>query len=549
MKLQKYKFCLSLFLLNMILLFIKQFIIYRLYKYLSPFEHCIEYLISDLYFLIIIAFFCTINYNTNNKAINVTTNIIILFLILLFYIDIFTIYYFQTHETIISIISITKFWWNWFTGIWIFWSIAFIITLWLCTILSKLKWIQKYALKCFSTTTFTICLITWLIIYFIQSFIFNVPIPYTRNIVSINIQAISNMTEKDILTDAKYEDYIKFERWDWKDVNIILIFAESLSAIDSANLWWEDNMPYLDQIQKNWITFTNFISNGTESCQAHVSTLIGIIPKKDYTYNYYFGEWLADFLNKQWYNTTFISATPLSFANQIDFIKRIWFQTIIWEEAFESEQKYTFDSVPDGKLYERILQEIQNQTWKYFIGWQTISFHTPYDTPLWKTEKLALQYSDEELYKFYQWLQDLWFFDNWILFIIWDHRKRSPAKSWEVYTFWDMRNYRSVATVVGTWIQPYTTNTNIIQHSDFYYSIKKLVWRWYIAMDTFYNNIFQETASRTRWITSNSFTILKWNKYYEVYIDDIKKNYKDIFRYYAAQKKRFYNKVISQPLN
>ena len=74
-------------------------------------------------------------------------------------------------------------------------------------------------------------------------------------------------------TVLKYDDYMFNVQWKWKDLNIILVFAESLSAIDSANLWWADEMPGFDKIQNEWIKFTNFITNWTTSDTAHISTL------------------------------------------------------------------------------------------------------------------------------------------------------------------------------------------------------------------------------------------------------------------------------------
>ena len=552
MKSQEWRFCLPLFLFNILLLFAKQFVIYQSFKNLSPFKYCMDYLIADFYYLLVIAFFCTINYNAKYKATKWIVNIILLFLILLFYIDIFTVYYFQSHETIISIVSITKFWWNWFTWIWISWIIAFIIILWLCIFICKYKNIQKFAHKFFTPKIFTICFILWVIVYFIQSIIFSIPTSYTRNILSINIQSVNDMANKDLLlTDAKYGDYIKYERWDGKDINIILIFWESLSAVDSYHLWGKNNMPYLDKIQEDGITFNNFVANWVDSCHAHASTLIWTIPFEKYTYDYSFDEWLAEFLNNQWFKTIFISTSPLSFQHQRDFLEKIWFQKIIWEEAFENEEKYSFNAAPDEKLYERTLQEVQNQTWKYFIWLQTISFHGPYNTPLWKTEKLAIQYTDEELYKFYQELKRIGFFNNWILIIVWDHRKRAPAEPWESYIFWETRNYRSIATVVWTWIQPQTINSNIIQHTDIYYSIRKLLWKGDVTMDVFYNDIFSGVMNRTWWISVNSsavFSVLIWDKYRELYANDVKEKYNDIYRYYLSQKKRLYSKLTSKPL-
>lgn len=554
LKEKAWTFCFSLLIFTILLLIIKQFIIYHVYENLAPFSYCLEYLVSDFYFLLIIAFFCTINFNVKNKIIKWISNIIILFLILLFYIDCFTIYYFQSHETIFSIIEIGKFWWNWFTQIWISRFLAFIIVLGLCVFFAS-KWpIEKYSSKTFSPKNYTIYFIIWVIVYFIQSIIFSIPIYNTRNIISINLQSINKMVNEDILmTNVKYEDYIKYEKWYNKSLNIILVFAESISAIDSYHLWGKNNMPYLDKIQKDGITFTNFIANWINSCNAHVSALIWDIPVWE-GYEYKFDEWLANFLNNLWYNTTFISTAPLWFLDQRWFLRKVGFQKIIWEEAFEDKKKYSFNSAPDEYLYEKALDEIKNQTWKFFIWLQTISFHGPYSSPYCTNDGdcmyQTLNYVDEKLYDFYEELQRIRFFDNWILIIVWDHRKRSRAELWESYVFWETWKYRSVATVVWTWIQPGTINSNIIQHTDFYYSIKKLLWSWNITVNLFFNDIFSQTWSRTRWIMSNAFTVLKWNKYYIMDINTVKTEHREIYNYYlATKKKQILEDLITKRLN
>ena len=272
-------------------------------------------------------------------------------------------------------------------------------------------------------------------------------------------------------------------------------------------------------IQKDWITFKNFITNWITSDTAHIATLFGVAPlvnvwANNSTYSGYklLMQPLPEYLNTQWYNTTFISTAKLSFLNQREFLSWAWFKKIIWEEEFEENKKYTFGAAPDGDLYDRVLEEVQAQTWKYFIWLQTISFHKPYNTPYWETEELALKYSDDKLYEFYQKLQDLWFFDNWILVILWDHRKMSPAEEWESDIFWSNRYARSVATVVWSWIQPGLEKVWLVQHTDFYNSLKRLVWSWYVQVDSTYNDVFSRKVGRQRWITSARYLNSK-NKY------------------------------------
>lgn len=325
-----------------------------------------------------------------------------------------------------------------------------------------------------------------------------------------------------------FADNIVKETWNWLSPNIILVFLESFSAIDSKNSWWFDNLPLFDKIQNDWITYKNFIANWTSSSLAHISTILWMLPWRSIDYDNYnlFMEPLPKFLNSQWYNTTFISSSSLSFLNQRAFFREAWFKKIIWEEAFNSLEHYTFSAAPDEDVYNRILQETDNQTWKYFLCATTISFHKPYSTPYWRTEELALKYSEDTLFDFYSKLKDKWFFDNWILILASDHRMMNPIKDWEYELLWDARSEKIVAAVVWSWISSWIINNNIIQHTDIYHSIKKLVWTWEVELDKYYNNMFAGNKNRDRSVTVKWWSNATMNKY-DIYFDDK--------RYYSLQ--------------
>ena len=370
---------------------------------------------------------------------------------------------------------------------------------------------------------FSICCVCYALFYILLS-ISKIDIEGLDNVFTINISKLIDSdfemvpSEENGVEDKKgtYEDYVKDVIWEWRDLNIILVFAESLSAVDSFNMWWNNNIPNFDRIQRNWITFTNFITNWVTSDTAHIATLYGVMPLinvwsdgSPYSGYKLMMQPLPKYLNTQWYSTTFISAASLEFLNQRNFLSWAWFQKIIWEEEFEKNKKYTFDSAPDEDLYNRVLDEIQTQTWKYFIWLQTISYHKPYNTPYGKSEELALKYADDKLYEFYQELLKIWFFDDWILVIVWDHRKMLPAESGEIEKFGSNRYTKSVATVVWSWIQPWEVNWNIVQHTDFYNSLKLLVWHWNVKIDRLYNDIFLKNINRNWWITSARYYTVK----------------------------------------
>ena len=497
----------TLIILLFIALIIKWIIIYFSYKNLTPWENVMSCIASDIIIIFFAHLLITINYWIKKRNFRLINDLIVFLILVVFIIDIFTIYFFQSRVSLMDALELWSNWSSWFSWvinirIWtilLVWVLAF---LWIQNLTKNRKSEKKKMLIFFS-----ICCVCYALFYIIF------PISKLDSFDNIFTLNIGNSKDSDIelpTNDEKdsYEDYIEDVLWEWKDLNVIFVFAESLSAIDSANLWWNNNMPNFDKIQKDWVIFTNFIANWRSSDTAHIASLLWVMPlanitSSSSTYEWYklYMESLPNYLNSQWYKTTFISAASLDFLNQREFLSKAGFQKIIWEEEFKDNKKYAFDAAPDKDLYDRVLEEINVQTWKYFIWLQTISFHKPYNTPNWKTEELALKYSDDELYNFYQGLKEIWFFDDWILVIVGDHRKMNPWETNEDVIFWDNRHTRSVATVVWSWINPWEINWNIIQHTDFYNSIKKLVWKWYVSIDSTYNDVFSNTKNRDWWIT------------------------------------------------
>ena len=508
----------TLIILLFMALILKWVIIYLSYDNLNPWENIVSYLASDIPLIFFAHFLVMINYWIKNPKLRLLNDIIVFVVLVLYIVDMFTIFIFHSRVALADIFLLWSNGSSWFKWIINLWLSVFVITSLITFFLvqSKMKFLKKSSksmIILFSILSFFYAL------FYLMIIISKTDIDYVEDVISLNLQ---NFKNDEVVLDQEGEEVkdgyqIDKIQGEWQDPNIILIFAESISAIDSANVGWNDKMPWFDMIQKDGITFTNFITNWTTSDTAHISTLLWVIPLRNMRMGNspYSGyklkmKALPEFLNSQWYMTTFISTASLNFLNQRDFLLWAWFQKIIWEEEFENKDIYTFDSAPDKDLYDRVLQEVQAQTWKYFIWLQTISFHKPYNTPLWKTEELALQYSDEELFRFYQQLQRTWFFDNWILVIVWDHRKMNEVEEWEYDKFWSNRYTRSVATVVGAWIQPWTINSNIIQHTDFYNSIKRFVWRGYVDVDSLYNDIFTQQTNRNRWITNSSVYVENW---------------------------------------
>ena len=294
-------------------------------------------------------------------------------------------------------------------------------------------------------------------------------------------------------------------QWRKNKSNVILVFLESASSVDSRKFWGlNDRLPWLDNVSNDWTSFLNMHANGMTSDMGHIATLLWVEPLEyDYKWTRYesftgIAAPLATFFNNLWYSTTFISAATLEFLNQRDFLKNVWYQTIIWEEAFEDKAKYTFDAAPDADLYEKAIEVVKAQTWSFFLTFQTISSHTPYNTPYGRSMEWVYRYEDETFSKFYEDLKATNFFDNGILIVIWDHRKMTPLEDKEFAKWWTTAAAKIIWFMVGKWVPSNKLANGIYQQTDLFYSILHEFWSWTVEVLENYNDLFSKEISRKR---------------------------------------------------
>jgi len=298
-----------------------------------------------------------------------------------------------------------------------------------------------------------------------------------------------------------YEDRYTPTSWLNKDPNIVVLFLESFSAVDSKYISSMDNrIPKTDIIQSEGLAFGNFISNGCTSDASHIALLYGVEPWMHgdiwatslYDAYIWYTEPLPLFAKKMWYNTAFYSTVSLDFLWQYKFINRLWFDQVIGEDAFDT---YTFGAAADEHLYNRMLADIDtNPNKKMFIG-QTISTHIPFSSPYGDTEEDVYRYADDALRNFYSGLQARNFFDNGILIIVWDHRKMSPVGKDEIIQRWRSAQWRIVGAVVWKDITPGILPA-LIQHNDIHYSIKQLIADKDFLSPPFWSSLWDESIRR-----------------------------------------------------
>ena len=374
------------------------------------------------------------------------------------------------------------------------------------------------------------------------------------NIFTVNIASF--FYKNDILPQEEwpknYLDYFQIEEGEWKRPNIIFLFWESLSAIDSKKAWGNDNLPAFDKIADKGIFLSHVIENGGTSDTAHISALLGVEPLfRGTTNNIYSGYKtpttpLAQYFNELGYSTTFISTAKLTFLNQRDLIKEVGFENIIWEEAFTDKEKYSFEAASDKELYNKIIEKTEENLQiekPFLIAGQTISFHEDYESPYGNTPEKALKYADDSLDSFYKQLEEIWFFENGILIIIGDHRKRLPIEEGEKERIWYPAFYNTIGLIVGTWISP-EINTNYVQPSDLFYSLKQYTATGDFVTKKIYNSVFWDKIGRDRTLSTiyyhedEKYIIFDFSNPQEIkkYVNfsDLKKSRPDIYNYLAS---------------
>ena len=511
--------------------------------------HYLWYFVSDFLVCLILLWLVAINALIKKTLIKIIINIIISGLFLLFVLDVFTMYFFQSRISILDMSQFIN------PSLWDFsWMIISIIAV--LSVLSIITFfiVQNQRFK----KNNKIFLAIYFLLFALASLGVSLYSPgwFTSipdNIISINFTAftqnLGNLTEQNI--PDTYEKFFGKKRWADKKPNIIFLFAESLSPIDSLRVGWvHDNLPYFDFIQKQGITFTNFIANGCTSDTAHIWSLLGIEPLKFIgsrigAYSGYttYTDTLPTFFTSQWYATTFISSVNLEFLKQKSFLSEIGFSKIIGEEAFTNKKKYVFDAAPDTDLYNKTMETINKQTDPYLMVIQNISFHKPYNTPYGTNQQDALRYTDKSLYYFYLQLKKSWFFNNGLLVIVSDHRKMEPLENKEKDALGTYRYTKWLATIIGTGIVPGTINNNIIQHTDLFYGLKQLVGKWFITVSKLANDIFSKSKKRDRWIVycryfqnNNKFTIVWWPGSGTIFneLSQISASHKFIYQYLSS---------------
>ena len=394
---------------------------------------------------------------------------------------------FLTQDTIKQFISYTWILVGIFAGI-------IVCTLWLYKILQK--YIQTYLFPAVIRIGLLVISITGLFSQVKQELV-----PYKTNIITLQSKVL--LASSKLYNNSQYQDYAIIQQPQYKSPNVIVLFAESRSAIDSLRAWWlYDNFPKFDQIQEDGKTFTNFFAHGCTSDSSHIAFLQGTEPRatmlpggayeKYKDYRWYLPKYFQDY----GYNTQFFSTVSLDFLDQRSYIEKLWFNIIRGEENFITAPKYVFDAAPDQYLYDTILTQVQNTTGDFLFVAQSVSSHHPYNSPYGKIFTDAMRYSDDTFADFYAKLKEMNYFDDGYLVVFSDHRKIAPLTREEFQHFGRSAYNRGVATIIGPDIKANTFDDTPYQHIDFYHGLKLLIGQNPLTIPSITNDPFWSYVGR-----------------------------------------------------
>lgn len=230
--------------------------------------------------------------------------------------------------------------------------------------------------------------------------------------------------------------------------NIVIFLQESLGAEYVGALGGMPLTPELDKLTKEGLLFTNLYCTGTRSVRGIEAVVSGFLPspsesvvKLSNSQTGFFT--LADVLQDNGYDTSFIYGGMANFDNMAAFFNGNGFQDIVDEEDFDGDgKKYAMKGTwgySDEDLAVKANDHFKAKGKKPFFSLMfSTSNHEPFEFPdgrikLHDKEKNtvhnAMKYADFSIGKFFEMAKKEEYFKNTIFIVIADHNTRTYGKS------------------------------------------------------------------------------------------------------------------------
>ncbi len=231
-----------------------------------------------------------------------------------------------------------------------------------------------------------------------------------------------------------------------KDVppNVILIILESFSNKVISSLGGSFGVcPNLDSMVSESVVFPSFYASGNRSDRGMSAILAGypsllktsIIRFPDKSDKL---QMISDYFNRNNYETTFYYGGDIDFYNMKSIVLQGDYNKIVEQEQFPKKiRSMSKWGVPDGYLFDRVLEDVQSSHQPFFTVAYTISSHPPFDVPATiiegnsNAEKYlnSVAYADSCVGAFIRALKKTELWENTLVVITADHGSLDPEKS------------------------------------------------------------------------------------------------------------------------
>jgi hypothetical protein len=263
--------------------------------------------------------------------------------------------------------------------------------------------------------------------------------------------------------------------------NIILLVVESLSAVDSGRLGAEHSgLPNFDAVSRDGTLFSRFFADTRQSEGAQISLMSGISPLPFPGSNY---DWYSSFASlrtvpqafrQAGYRLEMLSTFDSAFLHNGRYFRGLGFDRVRERDetpAFRDAPRFAFGAPSDEVLYAEALRTIHvlsESRQPFFFNIYTASSHLPWTAPQGKpnTQERVWAYVDEQFGNFYAQLRKSGFFDNGVLLVLGDHRKREPLSAAEKKKYGPMSRALIPLLIVGKGFPPGKIDTRFFQQAD-----------------------------------------------------------------------------------
>ncbi len=229
-----------------------------------------------------------------------------------------------------------------------------------------------------------------------------------------------------------------------KSPNVVLIVLESIPNKAIASLGGMAGItPNLDELIESSTVFTRFYASGNRSDRGMSALLAGypsllgtsivLHPEKMRSLSL-----LPQYFNRHGYHTAFYYGGDINFYNLRTLVLQSEYRQIISKEHFPAGLgQMTKWGVPDGYLFERAANDLQQMREPFMQTIYTLSSHHPFDVPFSKIpgrsqEAMflnAIAYTDSCLGVFVRQLRESPHWDNTLLLVTSDHGALEPGST------------------------------------------------------------------------------------------------------------------------